>query len=162
MTGRAHLVIAIAAGFILAAHSPNDALLRAGVIGVSALGGLLPDIDHPKSIVSGYLPGVGHLVRTAVSHRGITHSLFFAALCMALLFAVGAPMSILLAAGAGLLSHLAADMTTVQGVPLLLPLSRRAFKVAPYHVLNFTAWALESIATVGAMAVIGLVVWRKI
>lgn len=162
MTGRTHLLIGLSTGIAIADHAPADNLLRTGVVVVAVIAALLPDIDHPKAIISGYLPGVGHAARLAVSHRGATHTAIFAAAIMALLLLVAAPMPIVAAAGAGILSHLVADMTTPGGVPLLIPLSRRTFRVAPRSILWVSSRILEAIATTGALVVIGLVVAGKI
>lgn len=162
MTGRTHMLIGLSTGVVIAAHAPADNLLRTSVVLVAVIAALLPDIDHPKAIVSGYLPGVGHAARLIVSHRGATHTAIFAAAIMALLLLVAAPTPIVLAAGAGIVSHLAADMLTPAGVPLLMPLSRRAFRLAPYTLLWAVAFFLEALAMVGAVAVIGLVIAGRI
>lgn len=162
MTGRAHMVIGLSAGILGAAHTAADNPFRMAIVLVVVVAALLPDIDHPKAIVSGYLPCVGHAARLVVSHRGATHTLLFAAAIVALLFALNAPVPIMLGAASGILTHLIADMTTPQGVPLLMPLSRRKFRIAPYPVLNLLAWILEAIATVGALVLIGLVVSGKV
>lgn len=162
MTGRTHLLIGLSTGIAIAAHAPADHLLRAGVVVVAVIAALLPDIDHPKAIVSGYLPGVGHAARLLVSHRGATHTAIFAAAIMALLLLVAAPTPIVLAAGAGIVSHLVADMLTPGGVPLFIPITRRAFMLAPRPILAVTDWILEALATVGSMVLIVLVVLEKI
>jgi inner membrane protein len=162
MTGRTHALIGLTTGIAIAAHSPTDNLLRACVIGVALFAGLLPDIDHPRAIISGYMPGVGHAARLIVSHRGATHTAIFAVVIMGLLLLVVAPPYIVAAAGAGIVSHLMADMLTPQGVPLLLPVSRRAFRLAPYSVLWASAFFLEALAMVASVAVIGLVIWGKL
>jgi len=162
MNGHTHLMIGISAGILGAAHTPDDTLLRVAVVAVAGVMSLLPDIDHPKAIISGYTPGVGHATRLFVSHRGGTHTVLFAAAIMALMLLAGLPIPITAAAGVGIVSHLVADMLTPQGVPLLIPVSRRAFRAAPYPVLKMTAWALEPFALVGSLAVIGLTLWGKI
>lgn len=160
MNGRTHLVIALAAGVAVASVAPPDMAMRAMVIATAGVGGLLPDVDHPKSIISGYLPGVGGAVRLVASHRGPTHSLFFVSTILAVLFALHAPQWIIAAAAGGLVSHILADMLTVAGVPILLPVSRRAFRLAPSAVLWSTAWILESVATVAALGAIGFILWQ--
>lgn len=162
MTGRAHGLIGAGLGTLGAAHGPDDTLLRLAIFAVTVVTALLMDIDHPKAIISGYLPVVGHAARLLISHRGPTHTAGFVALVMGLLLIVGAPTTIIFAAGAGLLSHLVADMLTPQGVPLLMPLSRRAFMLGPRFALSMTSWALEAVATVGALGVIGLVIGGKL
>lgn len=160
MTGRTHLVLGLAFGVAVASVAPPDLASRAMIIVVGGIGGLLPDIDHPKSIVSGYLPGVGHMVRVFASHRGPTHSLFFVSTLIAVLFAIHAPIHVIAAGAGGLLSHILADMLTVNGVPILLPVSRRYFRLVPALVLGPTQWILESVATVGGIAVIGFMIVR--
>lgn len=158
MTGRTHALIGLSTGVAIADHAPLDTLLRVGIVIVAIIASLLPDIDHPKAIISGYMPGAGHAVRLVVSHRGATHTAIFAVVVVSLLSLVAAPVSIMAAAGAGILSHLVADMLTPAGVPLLLPVSRRAFRLLPYSLLWASAFFLEALAMVVAVAVIGLVI----
>lgn len=160
MNGRTHLVLGLAAGVAVASIAPMDLALRAMVVVAGGIGGLLPDIDHPKSIISGYLPGVGFGVRLVASHRGPTHSLFFLSTLLAVLYALHIPASISLAMVVGIISHIVADMATVAGVPVLLPLSRRSFRLAPALLLGPTQWILESVATVAAIGAIGFMIWR--
>jgi inner membrane protein len=162
MTGRTHAAIGCAVGILGAAHSPSDTLLRAAVVTVAVIASLIPDIDHPKAIVSGYLPGVGHATRLFVSHRGGTHTVIFAAAIIALLTLIRVPLPLVAAVGAGMLSHLIADMTTPQGVPLLMPLSRRPFMIAPRPVLWATSWIIESVALVGSLVLMFLVIGGKL
>jgi inner membrane protein len=130
--------------------------------GLAALGGLLPDIDEPRSLIGhsprivaqgatrksrrGSLPRVlvrvgGELltglvqalatfIRELTGHRGATHWLL-AALVVALVVAalLGAQAGLYLLAG--YLSHLALDMLTRSGVPLLGPLSKRRLHLLP-------------------------------
>lgn len=47
MTGKTHMAIGVALGLSLAANKPvNEQLI---IVGVSAIGSLLPDLDHPKA-----------------------------------------------------------------------------------------------------------------
>lgn len=162
MTGRTHAVLGLSVGILAAAHTPTDAMSRAAIVCVALIASLLPDIDHPRAIVSGYLPGVGHAARLVVSHRGATHTALFAAAIVALLTLINAPVPIVTAAAAGIISHLIADMATPQGVPLLIPLSRRAFRLAPRSILWASSWILEAVALVGSLVLIGLVIWGKL
>ena len=167
MNGRTHLLLGLASGFAVSATvpptlHPHDFMVKAGIILLAGSASLLPDIDHPKSIISGYLIGFGGAVRLLASHRTWTHSLIFAVLmCLAAFVgSVSLFPQVVTATALGIGSHLAADMLTPAGVPLLLPLSRRAFRLAPYPILKATSWLLESVATVGAVACIGFVVWK--
>ena len=92
------------------------------------VGGLLPDIDHPNSIIRRKLSLLGAPF-ALIRHRTITHS----ALCLALLgviaylafirWPLAAP--VLAAAIAGYAAHILADALTVEGVPLLWPVRWR-------------------------------------
>lgn len=167
MNGRTHLLLGLASGVAVAATVPeysglvfpgSDHVVRIGLIILAAMASLLPDIDHPKSILSGYAIGIGGAVRLFASHRTWTHSILFGALlCLVTWFgsANGAWLAPMIAVGMGFGSHLVADMLTPAGVPLLLPVSKRSFRLAPYPVLKMTSWILESVATVGAVLVIG-------
>lgn len=169
MTGRTHLFLGLAAGFAVASTvppsvQPHEIIAKVGCVFLAVVAALLPDIDHPRSIISGYLPGIGAVVRMGASHRTWTHSvLFAAALCLVAYAGAGAVFpQPAIAVAAGVLSHLAADMLTPQGVPLLLPVSRRAFRLLPYPVLWASAFFLEALALVVSVAVIGLVLWGKL
>src|SRR5690606_15072898 len=100
---------------------------------------------------------------TGIGHRGITHSLFFMARVAFAAYAAAQSglwtMPISMALVAGVLVHLAGDMLTMKGLPLLYPF-RANFKIAPGIVLQFTSWIIESFVAVGAVVVIGLCIWR--
>ena len=142
------LSLALAGGPTIAAP---EALLPAdfppfvaSLLAVS-VGALLPDIDHPRALLAQWKPagrggpfGLWRLVRPlllpslvvreALGHRGALHSILAgAAICAAVEYA-----AILLSApglgralGWGYAAHLAADMLTRRGVPLLWPFTRR-------------------------------------
>jgi inner membrane protein len=162
MKGITHLLLGLGSGVAIAAVAPPDMALRAATIAAGGIGGLLPDIDHPKAIISKYAIGIGGAVRLVASHRGPTHTVLFIAVLMGLLYLIKAPEWIMAAAAGGMVSHILADMLTVAGVPLLMPLTRRSFRLAPYLVLKATSWLLESVAIVGSVGMIGLIVWRGI
>ncbi len=152
MTGRTHLLAGIAIGATLAATQTQIGLVLAAAL-AGGFGGLLPDIDHPKSIISGYTPGSG-LLRMAISHRGPTHTLLFIALIAALCLVSPLPGVISLAFVAGMSLHLLCDMATPAGVRLLWPLSRRSWRVAPYRLLWAGSWFLEACTMVSAVGCI--------
>jgi inner membrane protein len=172
MKGSTHLLLGIAGGVAVAATAPmslslasqqSHVVVKAALICIAALASLLPDIDHPKSILSGYAIGIGGAIRLLASHRTWTHSILFAVLIGALVWVATAHEAgpyPLMAYVMGIGSHLIADMLTVAGVPLFLPLARRSFRLAPYPVLKMTSWLLEATATVGAVAVIGFILWE--
>ena len=87
---------------------------------------LLPDIDHPRSLLGQRLSWLSKPIARLCGHRGFTHSLLavFGALT---LFYLKVPDSWIVPADAlqgmvlGYLSHILADMLTPAGVPLLWP-----------------------------------------
>ena len=132
----------------------------------TAVGSLLPDIDHPGSAISEtkiagapVLKPASHAISAVVGHRGATHSLLA---CALLLLFVGAFASqygyqpFVLALGIGYALHLLADGFTRSGVPLLWPLTRFSFGFPPISCLRFsTGGFLERVFTfssVGACA----------
>lgn len=91
------------------------------VLAISAISGLLPDIDHGNSIIN-KLTGIGGtIVAKVVSHRTATHSLLAAAAFSMGLLALRVPELYALAAIIGLLSHLVVDSLNPQGIPWLWP-----------------------------------------
>ena len=116
MLGKTHL-----GGGILAS------LLFCGGDVVSSLfvvvGSILPDIDHPGSMVGKNVP----LIPKLLNHRGLTHSISFCVM-----------MSLLNAwLGIGVLVHIVMDMMTKNGVELFYPYKKRIrFPLAKYVVTN--------------------------
>jgi inner membrane protein len=130
MLGATHALggLLAAEGLIYLKHVPlNEAPL---VLGASVFGALLPDIDHPNSLLGRRAPVVSDAVGLVFEHRGFTHSLVFAGavfLFLALLrakYAAWLPVSALYGLGAGILSHLFFDMLNPSPVPLLWPLPK--------------------------------------
>jgi inner membrane protein len=144
MIGKTHLIIGTAVGLALVAnsHPPAPAL----VVTAAAIGALLPDLDSHGSLIARKTGPFGWLYPYFVSHRGITHSAV--ALVMVLLGVAllhrdysGSEMAGF-ALWCGYLSHLAADMVTKAGIPLLwrLLLAVRSNRCCPSRF-----WCLHSI-----------------
>lgn len=100
---------------------------------LSYFGALLPDIDQPAAELWNKLPfghTLGQITDPFLKHRNITHSILgfvgvsvlvhFFLLLMPTYWGID-PSFALLAFMFGYLSHLLADMITVEGIPLLLP-----------------------------------------
>lgn len=130
MLGATHALggLLAAEGLICLKHLPlSEAPL---ILGASVFGALLPDIDHPNSLLGRRAPVVSDAVGLVFGHRGFTHSLVFAGavfLLAALLrarYAAWLPVSALYGLGIGILSHLAFDMLNPSPVPLLWPLPK--------------------------------------
>lgn len=88
-----------------------------------ALGSVLPDIDHPGSMVGKNVPLLPRLLR----HRGVTHSLLFCVLASLVNGWLGV----------GCLVHIVMDMMTRQGVELFWPMKKKfRFPLAKCVVTN--------------------------
>lgn len=129
MTAEGHVLFSIACA-VFAKNAELTPVLAQGdwwhVIAGAVLTCLLPDIDHPKSVVGQRLKWIAVPVARAFGHRGFTHSLLavFGALA---LFCLKLPQNAVIPPDAlqgmvlGYLSHILADMITPAGVPLLWP-----------------------------------------
>lgn len=126
----------------------------------AAIGGLMPDIDHPKSALGRRLPFISIPLSYLVGHRGVTHSLI-AVLTMLILLSMAAftmdtRIALLVAPVCiGYLSHIAGDALTPSGVPLLWPKRKR------YTLNLFRTFSLWESIFVGVFTV-GVVVLGKI
>lgn len=154
MTGKTHQVIGQIVGLSLFSYLANGSYqpaTGAAVAIASSLSALLPDIDTPAAQIWRYLPfGLGkvgsQLVHPFLQHRNLTHSFLGAALVGTALWQVGlhvpgywgirVPLVWTIAMG-GYFSHLLADAVTVEGIPLLFPLSRSfGFPPRPFQGLR--------------------------
>lgn len=157
MTGRSHLILGIASGAVYAAMLQPSLDMAGWMLLAGAIGGLLPDLDCPQSMINGYIPGSGLILGlTGIRHRTFTHSLPFLALIWAVWLAASIPIPypLMLAGTFGFLSHLAADMTTSEGIPLLYPI-RFYWRVMPKFILSWGgAWIIETLASAGGLVVI--------
>ncbi|PSP98226.1 metal-dependent hydrolase [Halobacteriales archaeon QS_5_70_17] len=129
----ASLLLYAPVAFALAPTRPGLAV--AGGVGVLALA-QFPDVDHRLPLVV---------------HRGVTHTLLFAALVGVAAWAGALAVEAMLGVGSeyapfaafvgafGICSHLAADVITPMGVPLLWPLSRRRFTLSVVYADNTLA-----------------------
>lgn len=142
MMGKTHILIGAVTGLGLAVKFNYPVDLAAVLTVAAAAGALLPDIDHPKGMIRQKMGLLGWPL-SILPHRGPTHSLL--ALLLVGVVAMTAFWSINVAAinlqpymaqiAAGVVigywSHLLADMITVEGIPLMFPLSRQYISVLP-------------------------------
>lgn len=129
MTAEGHLLFSVACAIFAKKIELTPALAQGDwwhIIPAALLTALLPDIDHPRSVLGQRLKWISQPIARVFGHRGFTHSLF-AIIAAALLFQFKAPASwfiptvVLHSMTVGYLSHLLADMLTPMGVPLLWP-----------------------------------------
>jgi len=129
MTGEGHIIFAIASAIFAKRAELTPVLAQADwwhLVPSALLTCLLPDIDHPKSLLGQRLRWLSHPIARAFGHRGFTHSLLAVAAGL-WLFQINLPQSspipadVLQGLTLGYLSHIVADMLTPAGVPLLWP-----------------------------------------
>ncbi|MBE5962178.1 MAG: metal-dependent hydrolase [Lachnospiraceae bacterium] len=91
----------------------------------SIFGGLIPDIDIPRSFVGSRVKSVSKWIHKTFGHRTITHSIWFLAGMSALFDLVDRNLAI--AVAVGVLSHIVLDILTprARGVALFYPVSRK-------------------------------------
>lgn len=140
MMAKTHVVVGVTFGVNLLSAlqagrytPPEYGAVVAGLV----IGSLLPDIDHPHSLISQFIPVVGRFVAAWTSHRGFFHSaLGVILLFFGLAFSSGAMVSIASAYGfptelprfisvgiiIGYCLHIIADMITINGVKMFYPL----------------------------------------
>jgi len=165
MQGKNHVGLALAAplGLALAGVAiPLPATLTAWCALI--IGSLAPDIDgggtiaRPSKFLPDIIPGwlqktldrvglkIARLIQALFGHRGGLHWPLWAGL---MIWAGGRyELDWLIWFGAGYLLHIAGDLITVAGVPLLGPLSSRKISVLPMRVggrletvISFGLWA---------------------
>jgi len=118
---KTHGVIGGGAGGTVGVATGEPVLAAVGIV-LGALGGLLPDADHPDARISRMVPGLHKLVGLLPGgHRGATHwPVLAAALWLGARVVClwrGWPVALANAAGWGYALHLAADALTVDGIP---------------------------------------------
>lgn len=123
MNGATHLTVGLILAVAVAQVDHQPLVIAAAVVGA-----LLPDIDHPRAMISQFLPGMG-LIRWAagISHRGITHTVWFAVIATLVMATIQPAAAVSLAYG--IASHLILDMATPAGVRLFHPVLRMRFGV---------------------------------
>lgn len=132
MMAPAHMLSGAVAGGLVGVISQNqDVALLCLILG--AVGGLLPDLDHPQSKMGRALPFISYPLNALFGHRGGTHSFLFALLCAFPLFVVDLWLG--LAVCFGVLSHLLGDFLT-GGVPALYP-SKRIYRFKLFNTNSF-------------------------
>ena len=132
MTAQGHLLFSVTC--VLLAHKVEltPALADASlwhIVPMALASALLPDLDHPRSLLGRQLPWISGPLSRLFGHRGFTHSLLAVGMGVWGLAQVEAPW---LLSGAvkdalivGYLSHLLVDWLTPMGIPLLWPWRRR-------------------------------------
>ncbi|AFR03364.1 metal-dependent hydrolase [Pectobacterium brasiliense] len=129
MTAEGHLLFSVACAILAKKVELSPALATGDwwhIIPGALLTALLPDIDHPKSVLGQRLKWLSSPIARLFGHRGFTHSLL--AIAAGIFFIQTRlppdwpiPTDAYHAMIVGYLSHILADMLTPSGVPLLWP-----------------------------------------
>ncbi len=132
MTAQGHLLFSVTCTLIAHKLQLTPALADASLwqtIPAALASALLPDLDHPKSVLGQRLPWISKPLSRLFGHRGFTHSL------LAVVAAVWGlnqslppdtlPMGVKDALIVGYLSHLLGDWLTPAGITLFWPIKRR-------------------------------------
>lgn len=120
MLAGSHIALGAAAWFAVAPHLGRPPL-DPEALALAVAGGLLPDLDHPKSWAGRRLRPLSDLVAGVFGHRGVTHSLLAVIGCGWLLHRGMVPARLAEPLVAGYLSHLLGDLLTPAGLRLLWP-----------------------------------------
>lgn len=126
---------AAAACLLIVSPDIQPASMALATVGVGVVGGLIPDIDHPKSKISHTLRPVNALVSLLFSHRGFFHTPVLYGLLYAL-FLWKCPAGYIVwgqCLFAGIASHIFLDCLNPGGIPLFLPLSTKRIHLAKIH-----------------------------
>ena len=119
MRGKQHLEFGIISGTAVAVSLASVNVLSIPetipFVGLSILGSLFPDIDHPESSIGKSFPLISNLLFKAIGHRTYTHMILFWLLvtCGFLLLPKWSLGFIV-----GVLGHLYLDALTIKGIPL--------------------------------------------
>jgi inner membrane protein len=134
--------------------STNQPIEAVGTM-AAAIGGLLPDIDHPKSALGRRIPFISIPLSYLVGHRGVTHSLMAVVVMLILLpiaaFTMDTRIALLVAPVClGYLSHIAGDAMTPSGVPLLWP-NRKRYTLNLFKTTSLLESVFVGVFTIGVV-----------
>jgi inner membrane protein len=150
MMGHTHAALGFLAGAAYATTIPGHDVQIVATAGlIAAVAAIVPDIDHPQGSIRQKM-GVFSGLLNWLPHRGATHTLaalfVWGLLCFILLMLDGSYRpEILVILVLGYASHLAADMATKSGIPLMLPISDKRWYLLPKGLRIRTSGAIEQL-----------------
>lgn len=133
MYARTHLVGAagFAVGIIHAGNKVGIALAPIPLVAGALIGGLLPDIDTPKSYIGRKLFFISPFINKIFGHRYFFHSFLFAAIIGFIVSLCNHNIGIGITTG--ILSHLILDIFDLdprsRGVALFYPFNKKRIKI---------------------------------
>lgn len=122
------LILFLAPSLSISRTPLNIILLSISIL----LGSLLPDIDHPHSILGRYVPFISKPLYRYCGHRSLTHSLCFIFSLVLIISLFGFEI-FALGIGVGMLSHIVLDLfwPGSSGVAFLYPFYKRRIDLMP-------------------------------
>ncbi|QJC29784.1 metal-dependent hydrolase [Enterobacteriaceae endosymbiont of Plateumaris sericea] len=131
MKFKGHIIFAISSSILIKHFILNKYIIKYDwwhIIPASLITCLLPDIDHPKSILGNRIKIFSHIISKLFGHRGFTHSLLSLIIIISYLFFFNLnfiPIDVKIGFIIGYFSHILSDMLTPYGVPLLWPYKKK-------------------------------------
>jgi inner membrane protein len=154
MTAPTHIAFAIAISGIFGIQSNS--------ITFAIVGAVLPDIDHPQSLLGRMFPFISYPLNTFFGHRTITHSIWL----LIVPFLIGVWFHPVLWVAIGALTHIIIDALNTSGVQLFYPYSKKTVVLANdtfrfptaskqefilFLILTVMCWGHKSIANRGGI-----------
>ena len=130
MMGPTHMLAGLLVGYTIGTAGGLPLPETAALAACGAVAALLPDIDHPGSIIRRRTGIFGWAAGAWWKHRGLTHTLPVAAL-VGLIVALLAPALLAYTVFGAYASHLLLDALTRSGVPLAWPLTWAPVRLLP-------------------------------
>jgi inner membrane protein len=155
MMAGSHVVVGLGAWTLVAPHLGLPSMDPLA-LGLTTIGSLLPDIDHPSSWVGRRVPMISRPLAAMFGHRGVTHSVLAVLVCLLFLRWQGFSRTVVDPLVIGYLSHLAADLLTTSG--LRLAWSSRKRQAIP---LCRTGSVGEAVVVAGVVFWIGATILRR-
>ena len=138
MNYRVHTLgaIASACGLIYIANKVGINVKPNIFIGGAVIGGLLPDIDCPTSMLGSSIKPLSEIIKATVGHRTLFHSVLFVFIVGALISIYNVTLGIGLALG--IVSHIILDLLTPRtyGVAFLYPFYTKRIKLCKPSRIN--------------------------
>ncbi len=131
MLYKAHMVGAVASGCgeVYLSNKIGISTNALYIVAGAAIGGLIPDIDHPDSFVGNAIEPISKIIKDTIGHRTLTHSLLF----LLIISFVTSLFNVMLGVGIGngILSHIVLDILTphTNGVAFLYPFCKKKLKL---------------------------------
>lgn len=131
MTGKTHAIGGVTFGILTlkVLHLSLSPLETIVWYVMCALGGLLPDIDHPNGMLNKYTLGIPYLLCRRFKHRTFTHSILFSILTFIIITLWLKNMVISLGLFTGVWSHLLLDTLNPTGIPYLYPFNKKKLSI---------------------------------